>query len=281
MDRYNVENSKLAFVNLLAYGHFHGARVTFEGDTMVVLSFPAGQRPAIFPPLVPKEKLKTCVERLRTYFFEEFGEPLRVRDSDTEFIYLLKSNGIDFERIEVRGQWEYIYRAKDLRTLSGRKLHKKKNRVNKFLKAHPTYSSRLLKAKDRDAVLAFFKEWCKQKGCDNDENLLRERESIARLFCLMDKLPVKGIISFVDGVVRGFSIGTYLRKGIFVVMVEKADLSKEFEGLYAIVRRDTARIAASDCEFINLQQDLNIPGIRKAKLSWKPCKILVCDTLIL
>jgi len=45
------------------------------------------------------------------------------------------------------------------------------------------------------------------------------------------------------------------------------------------MRRDTAKIAAPDCVLINLQQDLNIPGIRKAKLSWKPVKILVCDTL--
>lgn len=279
LERYKVENSKIAFANLLAYEHFHGAKVYFEEEKMIILSTPSGKTPSIFPPLVPRTDLAGYLYAMKKYFRNEFNSPLFIRDCDEDFVARVNCLGIDYKRIINRGQWEYIYRAEDIRNLSGRKLHKKKNRLNKFIGSHPSYYSRKIQKHDREKVLDFFDYWCRQKGCNRDDNLIFERESIIKLFELMDFLPISGIVTFVDGKIRGFSLGSYLRKDTFVVFVEKADLSKKYEGLYVALRRDTAKIAAPDCTFINLQQDLDIPGIRKSKLSWKPAKILVCDTL--
>ena len=80
--------------------------------------------------------------------------------------------------------------------------------------------------------------------------------------------------------VLGFNMVTKLNDDTFVVMVEKAEPSPRYEGIYACLNSETAGLFSSEYKYMNRQQDMGIEGLRKAKLSWNPVKLIVCDTII-
>jgi len=43
------------------------------------------------------------------------------------------------------------------------------------------------------------------------------------------------------------------------------------EGLSQLVNREFSRLLFTDCRYINREQDLGVPGLRKAKESYQPC----------
>ena len=59
------------------------------------------------------------------------------------------------------------------------------------------------------------------------------------------------------------------------LLFEKAD--DGIKGSYNIINREFARFLKNKYEslkFINREQDLNLPGLRQAKLSYMPCSLV-------
>jgi hypothetical protein len=65
-----------------------------------------------------------------------------------------------------------------------------------------------------------------------------------------------------------------------VVLFERALRDKK--GLYQVINQETARaIAAQGLAFINREEDLGDPGLRRAKLSYHPVRLEAKHTLTL
>ncbi len=271
----------MSFVNLYAYEHFHGPFINRNtNNKLVILSNPEEIEPAFFPPLCHRNELKRTINEMRTFYTRRFEKPLRIKECSEDFIDEVSKCGFSFTRKEVREQWEYIYKVEDIADLSGREMHKKKNRANKFEREHPHYKFREMKDNDKSRVLEFYDYWCTFRNCEEDENLAFERRALETLFELKRKdYPVGGGIGFDGNRMVGYILGTKLNKRVFVVLSEKGELDNKYEGVYAVLNRDIARQIMGKFELLNLQQDLGIKGLRKSKRSWKPELLLVCDVV--
>ena len=68
-----------------------------------------------------------------------------------------------------------------------------------------------------------------------------------------------------------FSLGNRITQTVFDVNFEKADA--DVNGSYAIINREMARMVRSrypQVELLNREEDMGVPGLRKAKESYRP-----------
>ena len=96
-----------------------------------------------------------------------------------------------------------------------------------------------------------------------------------------EALELKGGLLRVDGELAAFSIGEPICSNTFGVHIEKADT--RFHGAYPAMAQAFAAHFAMDYTYLNREEDLGIPGLRKSKLSYYPELLLekwtaTCDT---
>ena len=105
-----------------------------------------------------------------------------------------------------------------------------------------------------------------------DGTLSVDKDESKLLLSNMRELNLKGGAIFVDDKVVAYTIGTAVNNNVFDIMIEKA--LPEYATAYAVINREFAANELSGYRFINREDDMGIDGLRKAKLSYKPVKIL-------
>jgi hypothetical protein len=165
---------------------------------------------------------------------------------------------------------EYIYSAQDLIELKGKKYHSKRNHINTFLKNYDPVLEEY-SPKYRDECLELQRTWAAEK--EQDEREAREElESIERTLDNYEVLGLRGCVVKIGGEVAAFSFGEQRCNETVIIHIEKA--KSGFGGLYAYINREFAANFWSHCKYINREEDMGVPGIRKAKLSYHPVFML-------
>lgn len=119
--------------------------------------------------------------------------------------------------------------------------------------------------------------WAEDK--EKDQHLVGERLAVEKVFKNYPKLTetkVGGI--YIDNNLEAFTFGELLNPDTVVVHVEKAN--PEIRGLYAAINKLFLENEFPDVEFVNREEDLGLDGLRQAKLSYKPIKLVEKYTLI-
>lgn len=98
---------------------------------------------------------------------------------------------------------------------------------------------------------------------------------------MFDELHLTGGILYTGNEPVAFSIGEQLSDDTFVVHVEKA--LADVQGAYPMINREFVRHECGAVRYINREDDTGAPGLRKAKLSYKPVMleekgVAVCKT---
>ena len=178
-----------------------------------------------------------------------------------------------------RGNYDYLYDIDSLCTLSGRKLSKKRNHINGFLQSYGDWNVQEINSLNIQDVLEFAGQWYQKKsGGDSeigDESLAYEKKALLQIVPQIEKIGADGIVLYVDGKVAAFTVGMKISETVYDTVFEKAD--EQIKGSYNIINREFARYLKMKYEslkFINREQDLNLPGLRQAKLSYMPCKLV-------
>jgi hypothetical protein len=171
---------------------------------------------------------------------------------------------------ETRGQWDYLYRADELSNLSGNRFHKKKNLLNQFNKNYDFIYAEM-SADCVESVLEMQDEWNKWREDEEAPVLVAENKAIFRVLCMWDQIPglVGGAIHL-NGDVAAYSVGERLCQDTFVVHFEKG--MPVYKGIYQSINNSFARTVAGNGQilYLNREQDLDDPGLRKAKESYNP-----------
>lgn len=202
---------------------------------------------------------------------EEIGSPLIIGSVTDENLQL-------FEEL-FAGQYEvscdesssdYIYDAEKLRTLSGKKYHKKRNHLSNFYRNNWEYSD--LTEKDFDECIEFSVKSYNLNQSYDDESSVAEQFAINAFMNYYNELELKGGVIRVDGKVEAFTIGDPINSDTFDIHIEKANAA--IQGSYAAINNEFAKSATNGYTYINREEDLGLEGLRKSKQSYYPVIML-------
>lgn len=160
---------------------------------------------------------------------------------------------------------DYIYRADDLRMLRGRKYAQKRNHVNKFNSLY-SYHYEPITSNNIADCLQLEESWIAQHG--HDESASAEYDTIQLAFKHFEELELIGGALYVDQQIVAFTYGSAINDHLFCTHVEKGDI--RYEGIYQMINQLFAQHLPEKYIYINREEDLGIPGLRKSKLSYEP-----------
>jgi len=86
------------------------------------------------------------------------------------------------------------------------------------------------------------------------------------------ELELAGGLILMDWRVEAFTLGELLNRDTAVVHIEKAN--PDIRGLYALINQQFCEQAWAATPFLNREQDLGEPGLRTAKLSYHPHRLV-------
>ena len=167
---------------------------------------------------------------------------------------------------------DYVYETQALATLTGKKFASKRNHIRRFVDNHPDWRYESIAKENLDDVRKMNTIWCIQNGCAENLEISEEycaAESAVRHF---NELDLSGGLIRTGGKVVAFSIGDPLNEDTFLVHFEKA--FADIQGAYPIINREFIRHNCMDYKFVNREEDAGVPGLRRAKLSYKPIRMV-------
>lgn len=164
---------------------------------------------------------------------------------------------------------DYIYPRAQLCSLSGRKMHQKKNHYNYFV-SHYNFECLPVTPELMPELLAVQDSWLATKEERNvpSNQLRHEIESVHELLNHFEDLGQIGLAIRIDDRIMGFTIGEVMSPDTVVVHLEKADY--EIRGLFVALSSHLCRLFPPDIDYINREQDLGLEGLRRSKESLKP-----------
>ena len=166
----------------------------------------------------------------------------------------------------VRDQYDYIYRRTDLATLHGKHLDAKRNHIHRFRAEHPDFEYRPLTPEFFDECRRLTEIWQEEKG--GSDTINAEKQVMETIFSNWEALGMIGGSIIVDGRMVAFTYGSAVTTDTFDVCVEKAD--RHVEGAFAIINQQFAEHLPEQYIYLNREEDMGIPGLRQAKLSYHP-----------
>ena len=264
---YPLEASEYTFNNLFAFRETYNFKVSLLDETLVILK---EKDPVSFFCPVGNIKspglLKTLFDWLRDQTDEAFME--RVPES---FVDAYMKDNKDFIIEEERDHFDYLYNIKELAELKGRKYHDKRNKVNKFRTSY-SYEYLSLTPDLVDECLDFEDYWCEVKECEKYFGLEKERTAILQMLLNFEDLNIKGGAIRINNRIEALTLGEKMLKDTFVIHVEKANTN--IPGLYQVINQEFLMHDTQDCIYVNREQDLGIPGLRKSKTSYNPVRFV-------
>lgn len=269
------KSSDTAFINLWAWDKKYQTELAFDTD-LCWLRFKKGSEYIYGPPQgswdnVDFTAILSQIEEKRVKF-TAVPEELSTR--------LQKIYGQKLEIRENRDNWEYIYKISDLIKLEGEKYRNQRKLSNQFLQ-NKNYRLENINEQNKSKIAEFQKQWMKQEEIEaKTEGLQQEDEAINKVlqswadfsdkllgFCLEDEEKIVG-----------YSIVEKQDDNQILIHFEKALYA--VRGSYPALNKLTLE-NFSDYTYVNREQDLGIPGLRRMKEEYNPIRFIKKYQLIL
>ena len=268
-------NCNYNFANLVGWQFLFGTELCMLENTVVLRYTFDGQRAYMVCTL---EALS--LELVEALLDDSKGDLtlIGLEDSQVEQLSMIRSaEGRLLPRGRKNGQWsisveplrdqyDYIYRRTNLATLHGRHLDAKRNHIHRFRAEHPDFEYRPLTPEFFDECRRLTEIWQEEKG--GSDTIDAEKQVMETIFSNWYALGMIGGSIFVDGRMVAFTYGSAVTTDTFDVCVEKAD--RHVEGAFAIINQQFAEHLPEQYIYLNREEDMGIPGLRQAKLSYHP-----------
>jgi hypothetical protein len=173
----------------------------------------------------------------------------------------------DLHPIPDRNHFEYVYRARDLAGLQGKKYLMIRRQLNKF-RRNCSYRVELVTSELFGELKEFLRKWCEWKGCDVDPILAHEKDAVFFAVKHFAELGLSGLVIRVDDVIGAMAFFEGMNPTTALVHFEKG--LPDCEGIYKAINTETAALLEKEYLFINRESDLGIPGLREAKRRYQP-----------
>lgn len=279
---YEYCTSGLSFTSLYMWRNINDFSWQIIGDYLCVAGLSHleldEKQPFLFPPLTktgsydPVSLKKTILEAKR--IFEEKGYQFSIRLMPFHMMDILEAACPgELRFFDDRPNYDYLYRTRDLIELKGREYHSKKNHLNYFLNNY-SYEYTTMTSAMADEAMEFIREFNERKNLpDYEMELLKmEERAMADVFHNLEAVGYLSGVIRIDDKIEALTIGGRLNRNTVTVHVEKANIF--YRGLYQVINNEFSRHVGPSVKYINREEDMGIPGLRKAKLSYKPVKLV-------
>jgi hypothetical protein len=259
LEREPSEVCELNFANIFMWKDSEHPSWTVLNGSLCVLAEPDFEDPYFLPPVggdrVP-ETIAACLTHTPRLS--------RVPEG------LVERYGAGFSVEEDPGNFDYIYLRQELAELKGKKFDGKRNRIRKFESTFAHEYHALTRA-DVPGCFRLLEDWFEEKR-NGDLYMKAERVAIIQALASFERLGLKGGVVKVGGRVEAFTMGGRLTADMAVIPIEIANPG--LVGLAQWINREFVCREWAAYAFLNREQDMAIEGLRKAKLSYQPVRLV-------
>lgn len=268
---YEQSNScEISFANNYLWAPFYEMEYAIVEDMLVFFTKKDGYSMSM--PLAKDEasagNLKEVILQLEAFFEKEkqtFHMHLVTKE---KFALLEKLFPGKFEIEFNRDAADYVYEVPTMISLAGKKLHGKRNHINRFKENNPDWNYEALSKENVEDCLVMAEEWKEKNLCDEKGEKHTEFCVTQRALKHFEELGLQGGVLRDGSRVVAFTLGEELNQNMFVVHIEKA--FADVQGAYPMINQQFLIHAASEYAYVNREEDTGAEGLRKAKLSYYP-----------
>ena len=267
------ENAYASFTGLYMWRELGKTQWALDEDVIYLVAEWNGKFSA-FQPIGSVDKMQSAITKV-IQMFGECGQDVKLVGLEKFFVEeLAKYPDATFEITSDRNNSDYVYLAQDLINLSGRKFHGKKNHLNQFYKDYPTAEYLPITAEIIPQCREVLNQWYEVHRAENPEDvfLCYEQAAIHEIFDNFCEFNLKGGAILLGGKIVAFTFGEQLNSDTAVIHVEKADPS--IRGAYTAINHDFVAQEWSAMTYINREEDMGLEGLRQAKESYRPVKMI-------
>ena len=164
---------------------------------------------------------------------------------------------------------DYLYRVETLRDLRGRHLSSRRNLLHQLTRNH-LLSVKPLNTKNMHEARHILDAWHRQYQKQHpilETDYMPCQEALERL----SSLPLIGYVVYAEEEPIGFYLGELLSKRVYLLHFKEIPI---FHGVVPFLYQACAQAQKTDVQWINLEPDLGIPGLRQAKQAYEPDHLL-------
>ena len=186
--------------------------------------------------------------------FETLGSDTNSQINDDRFIYQ---------------NWkEYIYDIEKFIHFSGKKMEKKRNHLNYFIRNYPHYTIEQIKLENIQELIEFTLKF--EQGHIDSQLFKYESEQTCKVLSCYQIYPFEGILIRYNGYIIGYTLGEKIGDTFFV-HIEKGDTG--FQGIYQALSSHMAQFIQNEYPevvLLNREEDMGYESLRKSKESYHP-----------
>lgn len=179
-----------------------------------------------------------------------------------------------FEFKKWRDGFDYVYLLEKLVLLPGRKLHAKRNHINFFIENND-WTFEPITQENLGECRKMNEDWYREKEEACSAGLANERRAVDKCFENYFELGLEGGLLRVSGKIVAYTIGEPLNSNTYVIHIEKAFSS--IRGAYQMINREFAsfiKVKHPHIIYVNREDDTGDKGLRRAKLSYYPDRMI-------
>ncbi len=263
------ENSEFSFANIFIWQKSYDIKLCMQKDTVYIsATVPATGEYVHFQPIcTDKSSVKAIYNNIKEDI-ESHGGKFCITSANDYCVEIANENFKDVVVEDVPDMYDYVYLTDDLSELTGKKYHKKRTHINKFSRENE-YTYKPIDESNKKDCLEIMDKWIESFGDDP----YNERSAVELAIKYMEQLELFGAIIYVDGEPAAFTIGEAMREDMALIHLEKA--TYEHRGAYPVINQQFAkRELLGKYKYINREEDMGIEGLRRAKKSYYPYKMV-------
>ena len=256
--------SESAFATVSMWNNYYNLECAENGEFFFLRFNIKGKIPSYMFP-IGNGDLKKALDELFEYSHSK-GEKVCFRLATKENVRKLEMlfDG-KFLYKESRDSFDYVYMTEKMISLSGKKLHSKRNHLNFFME---NYNYEYVRV-DTQKILS----QCAEKAYSIVDAKTKnknpyEKGAMKSYFENYFNFNQRGGALFVDGNLCAMSFGERLTDDTALIQIELADES--YRGAYQAINKLFCENEWYDCKFVNREEDMGIEGLKKAKESYQP-----------
>lgn len=251
-EKFPSETSDYTFPNLFIWRNYDHPKLSLLNNNLIILLSPAESTPYFLFP-IGKTKIEETLDACL---------PLRMVPEKLVKKYFEYQAKLD------RNNSDYVYRTSDLINLKGRKYDGKRNWIKRFLSQYLAEYVNLTPELLPDCF-ELLEKW----GKTRQGFLLKyELQAIVEALNNIETLNLIARVILISRKVEAFMVGGKLNPETAIVYIQVAN--REILGLPQFFHQKFTAEELASFKYVNWEQDLGTAGLRKAKLSYQPCRLI-------